>query len=61
MTLRERHGMSANMIKQIMRLLNEGRTQQEIADLFGCSREAISSIATGRAYKRYINKESNDV
>lgn len=56
---RERHGMSANMIKQIMRLLSEGRKQQEIADLFGCSREAISSIATGRAYKRYT-MESND-
>ena len=60
MMQRDRHGMSATLVKQAMRLLSEGRTQQEIADLFGCSREAISSIATDRAYKRYTQETKDD-
>ena len=45
---RERHGVPRIVLKAIRKLLNEGRTQQEIADLYGLSREAISAINTGR-------------
>lgn len=45
---RDRHGLPALAVRNIRKLLAAGRTQQEIADLYGCSREAISAIATGR-------------
>jgi hypothetical protein len=45
---RERHGLPKTVVRAIRRLLGEGRTQQEIADLYGVSREAISAINTGR-------------
>lgn len=57
MTLRQRHGMNATQVKQIMRLLSEGKSQQSIADVMGCSRENVSAIATGRSYKRYQQTE----
>jgi hypothetical protein len=50
MKARERHGMPKTVVKAIRRLIEEGRPQHEIADLYGVSREAISAIATGRVY-----------
>jgi len=52
MTSRDRHGLPKTARNGIRRLLSEGRTQQEIADLYGVSRETVSAIATGRVYKR---------
>lgn len=45
---RERHGIPATVLRAIKKLLDAGKTQQDIAELYGMSREAISAIATGR-------------
>lgn len=52
MTRRDRHGLPKTARDGIRRLLDQGRTQQEVADLYGISRETVSAIATGRVYKR---------
>jgi hypothetical protein len=51
MRKRERHGLPATAVAAIRRLLDQGDTQQSIAEKFGVSRETISAIATGRVYK----------
>lgn len=51
MTERQRHGLPHHVIRAIRTLLQQGRTQQEVADLYGVSRETISAIATQRVYK----------
>jgi DNA-binding XRE family transcriptional regulator len=48
MVERERHGMPKTVVRAIKKLRTEGKTQQEIADLYGISREAVSAIDTGR-------------
>ena len=48
---RARHGMPATVVRAIRTLLERGRPQQEIADLYGVSRETISAIATQRVYR----------
>ena len=48
MVERERHGLSGIVIRAILKLRSEGRSQAEIAKLYGVSREAISAIDTGR-------------
>ncbi len=45
---RERHGLPKTVVRSIRKLLDEGRTQQEIARLYGVSRECVSSISTNR-------------
>jgi DNA-binding XRE family transcriptional regulator len=52
MMARERHGMPKTVVRAIRTLLEQGRTQQDIADLYGVSREAISAIATQRVHKQ---------
>ena len=60
MTQRQRHGLPTNVLKAIRRLLDEGRTQAGIAELYGVSRETISAIATGRIYKNRVMEDSAD-
>jgi hypothetical protein len=48
---RERHGLPKTVIRAIRKLLNDGRTQSDIADLYGVSRETISAIATERIHR----------
>jgi len=48
---RERHGMPKNVVRAIRALLAEGRTQEDIAKLYGISRTAVSAIAIGRIHK----------
>ena len=48
MVERERHGRPRTVVRAILRLRAEGRTQKEVAELYGVSREAISAIDTGR-------------
>ncbi len=48
MVERERHGLPKTVVRAIRKLRIEGRTQSDIADLYGISREAISAIDTGR-------------
>jgi hypothetical protein len=52
---RDRHGLPATVVRSVHNLLEQGRTQQSIADLYGISREAISAIATGRN-KSHVDK-----
>lgn len=48
---RERHGLPKTVRNAIRTLLDQGKTQQEVADQWGVSRETISAIATQRVYK----------
>lgn len=49
---RDRHGLSRHVVRAIYSLAKEGRTHQEIADLYGISREAVVKIANR---KRHAN------
>jgi hypothetical protein len=51
MVARERAGLSNFVVRAIRKLLEQGRPQQEIADLYGISREAVSAIATKRTHQ----------
>ena len=51
MVARERHGMPKTVVRAIRVLLEQGRTQNEIAELYGIARETVSSIATLRSHK----------
>ena len=53
---RERHGLPKIVVRSIRKLLAEGRTQSDIAELYGVSRETISSISTGRRGDRDSNE-----
>jgi hypothetical protein len=48
---RDRHGLPKIVVRAILRLRAGGKTQSEIAELYGVSREAISAIDTGRGKK----------
>jgi len=56
---RDRFGMPRATVRMIRKLLEQGRTQQSIADIYGCSRETISAIATGRTYQ-HVEDEPHD-
>jgi len=50
---RERHGVPKTVLRAIRKLLKEGRTHSDIAELYGLARETISAIHQGRSH---INK-----
>ena len=52
---RERHGMPKTDVRSILKLRSEGKTQKEIAKIYGISRETISAIETGRSHKELTN------
>ena len=52
---RERHGMPKTVVRSILKLRSEGKTQKEIAKIYGISRETISAIETGRSHKELTN------
>lgn len=54
---RDRHGLPAHVVVAIRRLIDNGRTQKEIAEVYGISREAVSAIATGRNKSHVTNSE----
>jgi hypothetical protein len=47
---RDRLGLPKTVVRAIRKLLAEGRTQQDIADVYGVARTTISAIATGRSH-----------
>ena len=55
MVQRQRHGMPKTVVRAIRTLLDQGRTQQDIADLYGVARETISAIATQRSHKTVVS------
>ena len=50
MTARQRHGLPHHVVNAIRNLLDQGKTQETIAELYGVSRETVSAIATGRSH-----------
>ena len=48
MKKRERHGLPKIVIRAIRKLLHKGQSQSKIAELYGISRETVSSISTNR-------------
>ena len=52
MTSRQRVGLPHTVVRAIRRLIEQGMTQQDIANRYALSRETVSAIATGRIYKR---------
>ena len=55
MKQRQRHGLPHHVVTAIRTLLEQGRTQQEIADLYGVSRERIRDIALHKYYRHVPN------
>jgi predicted XRE-type DNA-binding protein len=51
MKARSRHGLPVHVVRAIHTLLKQGRSQQEIADLYGVARSTISAISTQRYHK----------
>jgi hypothetical protein len=52
MIARQRHGLPHAVVRNIRRLLSEGRPQSEIAELYGISRETVSAIKTMRLHRQ---------
>jgi DNA-binding NarL/FixJ family response regulator len=48
---RDRHGLPATVVRSIRRLLSEGRSHSDIAELYGLSRETITAINNNRSHK----------
>lgn len=54
---RERHGLPHHTVKAIKKLLSKNRPHDEIADLYGISRQTVTAINTGRIYKHVADKD----
>tara|TARA_B100000131_G_C18107643_1_gene608493 strand:- start:1866 stop:2354 length:489 start_codon:yes stop_codon:yes gene_type:complete len=54
---RDRHGLPKTVVRAITKLRNEGKTQKEVAELYGIARETISAIETGRSHKDLTNND----
>lgn len=48
---RQRQGLPFTVVRAIRKLLDEGITQQEIADRYGVARKTISAIATQKHFR----------
>jgi DNA-binding XRE family transcriptional regulator len=48
---RDRHGLPKTVIRAIRKLIKVGRTHNEIAKLYGVSRETITAIHNRRSHK----------
>jgi len=47
----QRHGLPKTVVRAIRRLVDDGRTHAQIAELYGIARETVTAIATGRSHK----------
>jgi len=54
---RDRHGMPKTVVRAILKLRDEGKSQREVAELYGIARETISAIETGRSHKGLTNND----
>jgi DNA-directed RNA polymerase sigma subunit (sigma70/sigma32) len=51
MKQRQRHGLPHHVVTAIRTLLAQGKTQQEVADLYGVSRSRIRDIGLRDTYR----------
>lgn len=47
--------LSYDKVKEIIELLKEGKSNSEIAKIYGITRDAINAIRTGKSYKELTN------
>ncbi len=59
MTARQRHGLPHSVVRAIKTLLERGKLQQDIADLYGVSRELITAINNERVYKNVRDTDTS--
>lgn len=59
MATRGTHGLTPAVVRAIRKLRQQGKTQQEIADTYGISREAVSAIDTGRNRSKLKDAEDD--
>lgn len=57
MKTRERHGLPHHTVRAIRKLIAAGRTQVEIAELYGVSKTVVAEIATGKNYSHVKDQE----
>ena len=48
---RERHGLPHHAVKAIRKLAGEGRSHQQIAELYGLGRSTVTEIVSGKKYR----------
>jgi predicted XRE-type DNA-binding protein len=58
---RSRHGLTRNVVKAIRRLLDLGRRQEDIAELYGISQSSVSAIALRKVYAGIEHDEVSDL
>lgn len=54
---RQRHGLPHSVVKAIRRLLDSGRTQETIAELYGISPSLVSAIKNGAVYSHVEGRQ----
>ncbi len=54
---RDRHGVSAHVVRNIRKLAADGRTQEQIAELYGVSRQTVSDIVRGVTHDHVMDDE----
>ena len=52
---RSRHGLPKHVVRAMRKLLAEGRTQQEVAALYGISRTGVGRIARGEIHSHVLS------
>ena len=56
---RDRHGLSAHVVRNVRKLIADGRKQEDIAELYGISRQTVSDIARGVTHGHVTDDGSN--
>lgn len=57
---RQRHGLPHHTVRAMKKLLGEGRSHKDIADLYGVDESTVSRIKRGKAYKHVKEDEDGD-
>lgn len=60
MKQRERHGLPHHAVRAIRKLATQGRTHQEIADLYGIARSTVTMIVSGDNYS-HVEGDNDEV
>ena len=60
MMMRQRHGLPRVVVKAIRRLLDAGKTHEQIAELYGIGRTTVTMIANHRAHV-HVEMDDDDI